>query len=313
MEPSDSSRSAGISGSMSETANVNDRIEMNDIIRFLFQTESLEVCPAGKPFFYTSGKLGPYYINTHYLYGSKTEAEKFLSFMEHNMDEPLLLPAKLTEIAMRQYHASSIFRNVIDMIAEQSALLDIDFISGGERRDFFFSLPVAYLLNKPHLSIFKDGSTVYSANRFQTNLDSGQFTIQGQDGLHIADLVTEASSYTRAWLPAISGLGAAMKYSIAVIDRKQGGGEVLAESHVDFHALAVITEELFIKAAKNAYISEEQLSLVQSFMSDPSKFMLDFFSENSLFLEQQIQLGGKAKERALRCIENRYHLPGETK
>lgn len=283
----------------------------NDIIRFLFDTKSMEVCPAGQPFFYTSGKLGPYYINTHYLYGSKAEADQFLAFMEDNRQVPLLLPHKLMEESMNQYHSNSIFRSVIDRIITKSTGLDFDFVSGGERRDFFFSIPVAYLLNKPHLSIFKDGSAVYSTDSFMKTSTSEEFDIRGSSGLHIADLVTEASSYSRAWLPAVNSLGAQMKYSIAVIDRKQGGREVLEENHVDFFALADITEDLFITAARSAYISKEQLKLVQSFIHDPSGFMLDFFTENPLFLEQQISLGGKSKERALRCIENKYNLPGD--
>ncbi|MHB1452576.1 MAG: orotate phosphoribosyltransferase [Saccharofermentanales bacterium] len=301
----------GTSDTNSNIIASNEPIGNNDIIRFLVQTDSLEVCPAGKPFFYTSGKLGPYYINTHYLYGSKQEAEYFLSFMENNMHDTARLPARLMEESMKQYHSNSIFRSVIDMIAAKAAELDFDFISGGERRDFFFSIPVAYLLDKPHLSIFKNGSTVYSTDSFRKASTSDDFNIIGSECLHIADLVTEASSYTRAWLPAINGLGAQMKHSISVIDRKQGGGEVLAANHVTFSALADITEDLFAKAANNGYISREQLALVQSFMNDPARFMLDFFSENPLFLDQQISLGGKAEERALRCIENQYHLPGD--
>ena len=45
------------------------------IIKWLFQTNAIQVCPEDRPFWYTSGTLGPYYINTHYLYGSKEEAE----------------------------------------------------------------------------------------------------------------------------------------------------------------------------------------------------------------------------------------------
>ena len=41
----------------------------NPIISWLFETDAVRVCPEGHPFWYTSGKLGPFYINTQFLYG----------------------------------------------------------------------------------------------------------------------------------------------------------------------------------------------------------------------------------------------------
>ncbi len=281
-----------------------------DILSNLFETKAIEVCPPGKPFFYTSGKLGPYYINTHYLYGSKTEAEQFLAFLEKGMADPIGLPAALAAETMRQYRENPIYRSVIGMIASKASGLAFDFISGGERRDFFFSIPIAVLLQKPHLSIYKDLSVTYSDDSFTSNFPEGRFSIEGLRGLHIADLVTEASSYTRAWLPATGRLGAVMAHSISVIDRRQGGGGILRQHGVGYEALADITEDLFSRARDSGYLSDGQFDLIRSFIQDPDRFMLDFFQAHPTFLDDQIALGGKARERALRCIENGYHLPG---
>ena len=35
----------------------------NPIVSWLFETDAVRVCPEGQPFWYTSGKLGPFYIN----------------------------------------------------------------------------------------------------------------------------------------------------------------------------------------------------------------------------------------------------------
>ena len=43
----------------------------NPIVSWLFETDAVRVCPEGQPFWYTSGKLGPFYINTQFLYGSE--------------------------------------------------------------------------------------------------------------------------------------------------------------------------------------------------------------------------------------------------
>ena len=50
---------------------------MSNLVSYLFQTNAFKVCPDNKPFWYTSGKIGPYFINTHFLYGSEKEAVDF--------------------------------------------------------------------------------------------------------------------------------------------------------------------------------------------------------------------------------------------
>ena len=54
----------------------------NPIISWLFETDAVRVCPEGQPFWYTSGKLGPFYINTQFLYGSEAAANSLLATIE---------------------------------------------------------------------------------------------------------------------------------------------------------------------------------------------------------------------------------------
>ena len=49
------------------------------LIDYLFKTNAIRVCPKDKPFWYTSGRIGPYYVNTHFLFGSETKANAFLA------------------------------------------------------------------------------------------------------------------------------------------------------------------------------------------------------------------------------------------
>ncbi|HIG16514.1 MAG TPA: hypothetical protein EYQ31_04030, partial [Candidatus Handelsmanbacteria bacterium] len=97
---------------------------------------------------------------------------------------------------------------------------DLDWISGGERRDWFFSLPVAMRMGLPHLYVYKDGGTF---------LPDGGAGLKAVDDLsgrrtaHITDLVTEASSYAGVWIPSIRDRGGEMLISANVIDRAQGG------------------------------------------------------------------------------------------
>ena len=55
---------------------------MSKIVSYLFETNALRICEENKPFWYTSGKIGPYYINTHFLYGSEQDAIDLLKFID---------------------------------------------------------------------------------------------------------------------------------------------------------------------------------------------------------------------------------------
>ena len=133
---------------------------MSDIISYLFETNAIKFCEENKPFWYTSGKIGPYFINTHFVYGNEDDAKSLLSFIDEQLSDKMALPKNVFEKVLNQYQTNEIYKNVIDtMIDSIKSNIDIDeidYVSGGERRDWFFSNIVSHLLNKPHISIYKD-------------------------------------------------------------------------------------------------------------------------------------------------------------
>ena len=135
----------------------------NPIVSWLFETDAVRVCPEGQPFWYTSGKLGPFYINTQFLYGSEAAANALLSVIEEACaGDKLAFYGKVYGEIEKQLAACPIYHQLIDLMCEAARSMDVDFVSGGERRDFFFSMPVARRLGLGHLSIFKDLSSVYT-------------------------------------------------------------------------------------------------------------------------------------------------------
>lgn len=273
----------------------------NPIISWLFETDAVRVCPQDAPFWYTSGKLGPFYINTQFLFGSEKAANELLTLIERAAKAPDTFAAVVGEAVDFQQEQSLIFSALIDMLCERAKEMRVDFISGGERRDFFFSLPVARRLGIPHLSIFKDLSTVYNAPG-QPSVKGEDAHLAGKRSLHIADLVTEASSYVRAWIPAVQALGAQIAYSMAVVDRDQGGRQVLEAAGIPLTTLVKIDPAFFEDAARMGVLSEAQEAMCLHFMEDPAAFMRAFLQAHPSFLSEQIALGGKAKERAELCI-----------
>ena len=276
------------------------------IVQALFDTQAIRVSPASQPFWYTSGTLGPYYINTHFVYGSEQEANQLLSQIEQAVRQPLELPAILSASILEHVQQQPVFKAVIHQLVLAFDDLDFDFVSGGERRDFFFSIPVAARLCKPHVAILKDGQAIWSDANFQNARLLGANDLKGQTAVHVADLVTEASSYTRAWLPALGHLGASIHHSVVVVDRNQGGLEILQAAGVELTALATIDTPLFSAAQTAGLIDANQAQQLETFIADPHQFMIRFLKDHPDFLAEQIALGGKSAERAKRCLEQGY-------
>jgi orotate phosphoribosyltransferase len=277
----------------------------NKLASWLFETKAMRVCPENKPFWYTSGTIGPYYINTHFLYGNEEKANELLKVIDAVKDDKQNCPGKLLKLIKSNYTNDVIFNGLIDkMLIYIKGNIDIgsiDYISGGERRDWFFSLIIADILNKPHISIFKDLSTVVTSDLPTSDLRLLTSV------LHIADLITEASSYERAWIPAIRNLGANINWSVVVVDRKQGGGELLERNNVKSMAMVSIDKNLFSKALEMGLINMGQYEMLIEYTDNPKESMKRFLDNHPEFIQNSLNGDDKTKERARLCIEKRFY------
>ena len=277
------------------------------IIEALFETKAVRVAPENQPFWYTSGRLGPFFINTHFLLENEAAAGEVLKRIEKAIaDNKLTAPEEIFDMMLAYYNKGGTFKMVSDKLAEEASKLDFDYISGGERRDYFFSMMPAYLLKKPHLTIYKDMTSVYSESIDGPSVDVKDIDLKGKKALHIADLITEASSYERAWIPVIRGLGSDITDTVAVVDRHQNGREVLKGLGVELHALTGINEELFDEAKANGVINDAQKDMIMHFLENPADYMTAFLKANPGFIDAEIAKGGKNKERAELAIEKGF-------
>ncbi|NLW12302.1 MAG: orotate phosphoribosyltransferase [Clostridiaceae bacterium] len=276
------------------------------IVKWLFETSAVRVADPEQPFWYTSGTLGPYYINTHFLYGSQKAAEELLEKIEQGVKTAESLPEKLAQETIAQYNNNEIYRGLIDLMIARLNEEDFDLISGGERRDFFFSIPIAILMNKPHLTILKDGRSLYSNQGLTLTNWTEAKQLEGCQVMHIADLVTEASSYIRAWLPSVKYVAGKMAKTMAVVDRCQGGAEILKQAGTELISMTSIDESLFNLAVQAGLMTAEQKTMIDAFTADPHSYMKDFLRSHPDFLDQQLSMGGKNAERARLCLEKGY-------
>jgi orotate phosphoribosyltransferase len=125
--------------------------------------------------------------------------------------------------------------------------------------------------------------------------------------LHISDLVTEASSFACAWHPAVKAAGGNIAVSLTVVDRMQGGGDVISGVGVEHCALTGIGRDLFDSALEQGHINDGQYRMILEYIADPKKSMQAFINGNPGFIESALAGGGKDAERAKKCIENRIY------
>ena len=86
-----------------------------DLLEALLETEALRLSPPGKVFWYTSGTVGPYYINTENVYGGPAGAGELLAFIDSDNGEADF-PFRLRERVEKQYAGNAIYRQVIDAL-----------------------------------------------------------------------------------------------------------------------------------------------------------------------------------------------------
>ena len=81
---------------------------MNDkVIDALFETEAIRMAPADNPFWYTSGMLGPFYCNTHFLLKSEQDAGDMLKVIEAAIAEDKLTAPKKIFAELKKYMMTS--------------------------------------------------------------------------------------------------------------------------------------------------------------------------------------------------------------
>ena len=292
---------------------------MTKISNLLLETQALELAPAGKIFWYTSGTVGPFYLNAHFLYGGRKKAEHVLAFIDENSADRMRLLTGLLDQVERNYEEDSGYRAVIDAVVaiarDEIGTAQIDCISGGERRDWFFSLITAKRLQIPALVLFKDRSAVMlrgDKNNTAIRTQAAE-SLNGARILHVADLVTEASSYERTWLPAIQACGGRLQWAINVVDRGQGGAEVLAHHGITARHLVCVGPDFFQGLAVDGYCSRVSSQQLIEYHLEPHESMRRFLLEHPRVLREALRGdNAKIRQRAQQLIvRNSYGFTEE--
>ena len=75
------------------------------IVQALFDTKAIRVAPAETPFWYTSGRLGPFFINTHFLLENEAAAGEVLKRIERSISkDKLVAPSEIFYMRLAYYN-----------------------------------------------------------------------------------------------------------------------------------------------------------------------------------------------------------------
>ena len=286
---------------------------MEDLVLNLFNTKAIKACEADKPFWLTSGKIGAYFINAEFLYGSGEESKKLLDIVDESLNNHNTLPKKVFDQVLNQYNTNDIYKHTIDSliqtIKENINLDEVDYISGGERRDWVFSNILAYLLNKPHITVFKDLSLLVSNSDFSNTTEIE--TLEGKKCLHISDLITEAASYVNLWIPAIENKGGKINWTATIVDRMQGGSDRLQNYNIITYPLVKVNKNLFKTALEKGTITQEQFKMIDAYMDNTDDTMREFLKGHPEFIKESLKGTGKTLTRATKCVQEDIYGLGD--
>jgi len=222
-----------------------------------------------KTFFpYTSGEIGPYFVQSGAIMGNGRDfslaIEDMSKFVSGSLDP-------------EQY-----------------------IISGGETRDWMFSIPVAAKLGKRHTMIYKNKKLVGANMR-----DRGV--------VHIADLNNEGSSPRDHWIPIIEEAGGFIRDIFFYIDRMESGVQVMRDLELNSYALVPLDAHAWDYLQKNDIVSQEVYHSLRERLEDKHQWAIDMLrSKQGLGTLANLFMDDKSLEKARGVLDHYSEIREET-
>ncbi|MEK6928130.1 MAG: hypothetical protein AABX11_06885 [Nanoarchaeota archaeon] len=176
-------------------------------------------------FVYRSGQIGPYFVQS-------------ANVMTNGLDYQTAI------------------KDMVELVRHEKDSPDKDFvISGGERRDWIFSIPVAVNLGVGPTMICKNGE-ILGAN------------MNGKKVVHVADVNNEGSSPRDYWVPAIKSAGGRIDNIFFYIDRMEDGVQVMEDLGLRANSLVQLDGNAWDYMYARRYIDEKMYGALMERMGD---------------------------------------------
>ena len=270
----------------------------------IFSTKAVSIWnnQKGPVFWYAAGVPGPFYVNTEKLIGAES-AEKLLASiskivaMEVSAEEK---SSMVETVVMNEYAANETFQKIIATMVHDCRTQFGDkynTISGGERRDWFFSIPFAIESGLDHIYLFKNGGI-----HIKPHNNDGQKS-EDTKILHVADLINNAASYFNSWIPILEKHGLSMMGTACVITRGSAGTDKLCDIGIPVCSLKTIDKSYFDELHTISLIDKDTTEEIGNYFDCKENWARRYILSKPDLLGNET-LDAKSKERLKSFLEN---------
>jgi orotate phosphoribosyltransferase len=250
----------------------------NDLVKRIHDTKAVSIWnrKTGPIFWYAASVPGPFYVNTELVIGPELSALllKEITAIVADMPDAVSRASKLDALIMQAFEKDVTFKNVIETMVERAKAEfpknTYSVISGGERRDWLFSIPMAKLMNVKHAYLFKNGD-LFCESSLQP----------GEVALHVSDLINNAASYFDAWLPILTKHGLSCTGTLCVNSRGTNGVDRLKDNGQKVVALNSIDVAFFEKSKETGLIDEATLDEIRLFFCSAQEWASTYLMEKA--------------------------------
>jgi hypothetical protein len=236
----------------------------NEMMKIVLDSKALSIWNRETgPVFWGAAKVPmPFYINTELMIGQSLAADMLKKIDETvgKTKDPTERAKLLDAFIMPAYEQTPVWKKIIDALIARSRT---DFpagsttaISGGERRDWLFSIPFAKAIGIRHAYLFKDKS-IYCMPALKS----------GEQVLHVCDLVNNAASHFDAWIPMLEQAGAKCMGTACVNSRGSAGVSRLEKAGYKVSALNSIDVDFFNQCLATGLIDQATRDEIALFFS----------------------------------------------
>ncbi len=248
----------------------------NDLLKLILDTHAVSIWnrSEGPVFWYAANVPGPFYVNTEMIIG-KALSEHLLREITaiiagtvdgearaDQLDKLILDAFKKTPQWQR------LIATMVDKAKKEYPAGSFSMVSGGERRDWLFSIPFAHMAEIPHLFLFKNG-VMYAKHPVKA----------GQSVLHVSDLINNAASFFDLWHPILEKHKLKCCGNLCVTVRGENGLRRLHGAGQKVISLIAVDVEFFRHLHAADLISRETFEEIAVFFSSApdwaSKYLID--------------------------------------
>ncbi len=297
------------------TARVTPNDVRNRLLQRLIESEAIRVRKDSLdlPFWYTSGRPGPFYINVENLVGPSVGdlLTRITALLATDVDRAAKATA-IWSIIDGELERDTRYQEAMALLTDFYGALEASspaVVSGGERRDWFFSIPLARALKLPHLFLFKDGGQqlVDEKGRPLEDMPTGTRV------LHVSDIVNTAASYFRCWLPTLRRLEAVCDETLTVAVRATEGANKLEDAGVRILTPIQFDATVVREAAQLGLITEFTRDEIALYFDSPEQWTRQLLRESgAIILRHFAALDDLKRKRACAFItEDPFKLAAE--